>query len=46
MRLDERQRKVSFWSDTSTYAVIPAKAGISLSLCHPERRKGSMEVIL
>ena len=48
MRLDERQRNVSFWSETieSTRLVIPAKAGISLSVCHPEQRKGSMEVIL
>ena len=48
MRLDERRRNISFWSETieSTRLVIPAKAGISLSLCHPEQREGSMEVIL
>ena len=48
MRLDERQRNESFWSEAieSTRLVIPAKAGISLSLYHPEQRKGSMEVIL
>ena len=45
MRLDERQRNVSFWSEAieSTQLVIPAKAGISLSLCHPEQSEGSRE---
>jgi len=48
MKLDERRRNVSFWSETieSARLVIPAKAGISLSLCHPEQRKGSMEDVL
>ena len=39
-------RVILFGEIESTRLVIPAKAGISLSVCHPEQRKGSMEVIL